>query len=124
MIGLALAGEVLELLASVLGAKRLGGSTRGAWLAMAGSLLGALIGLVLGTGLPVVGNVLGCLMCSALGACLGSIWGERSLGRPWEHSLQIGGAAFWGRLLGTLSKAILGTAIVLVFMAAIWLHAL
>lgn len=121
LVVLALAGEVVELAAGSLGVQRLGGSSRGIWLSLAGSMLGALLGLFLGTGLPVVGNVIGCLMGSALGACGGAILGERSLGRPLEHSLQIGGAAFWGRLVGTLGKVILGTAIVLAFMTAIWL---
>lgn len=120
MIFFAVIGEVLEFFAGALGVQRLGGSTRSAILALVGSLVGAVCGFALGSGVPVIGNVIVSVAGSALGACVGSIAGERSLGQPWEHSLQVGSAAFWGRVLGTLAKAFCGTFVVAIFLTALW----
>lgn len=121
MLVFALVGEILEFAAGAFGARRLGGSPRSAVLAVVGSILGAIIGLLIGSGVPVIGNVIASLAGSAFGACAGSILGERSLGKSWEHSVQVGGAALWGRLLGTLGKTFCGTMVVAIFLAAIWL---
>lgn len=120
MFAFALLGEALEFFAGALGVQRIGGSTRSATLALVGSLIGAICGFALGSGVPVIGNVIVSLAGSALGACVGSIVGERSLGQPWEHSLQVGSAAFWGRILGTMAKAFCGTFVAAIFLTALW----
>lgn len=120
MLAFAVVGEILETAAGAFGARRLGGSPRSAVLAVVGSIVGAIIGLVIGSGIPIVGNVIASLAGSALGACVGSIAGERSIGKSWEHSVQVGGAALWGRLLGTLGKTFCGTMVVAIFLAAVW----
>lgn len=116
----ALVGEALEFFAGALGVQRLGGGKRSAALALMGSIVGAIAGFALGSGVPVIGNVIASLVGSALGALAGSVVGERWLGRPWEHSLQVGSAAFYGRLLGTLAKAMCGAVVVSIFLIAIW----
>lgn len=115
-------GEVLEFAASALGASRVGGSKRGTALAMGGSIAGAITGLFVGTAIPIpiVGNVLASLLLGAAGAFTGALVGERWAGKDWDTSIQIGSAAFWGRLLGTVGKAVCGTIACGVFMAAIW----
>jgi len=120
MLLFAILGEVLEFFAGALGVKKVGGSTRSTVLAVVGSVVGGLAGFFVGSGVPVIGNVVASLAGSALGAWIGSIAGERSLGQPWEHSLQVGGAAFWGRLFGTLAKAFCGTCVAAIFLAALW----
>ena len=120
IVAIALIGEALEFFAGALGVQRLGGGTRSAVLALVGSLIGAVGGFMLGSGVPVVGNVIASLVGSALGACVGSIIGERSLGQAWEHSLQVGGAAFWGRILGTIAQALCGTLVAAIFLTALW----
>lgn len=120
MLAFATLGEILEFAAGAFGARRLGGSPRSAVLAVVGSIIGAIVGLIIGSGIPVIGNVVASLAGSALGACIGSIVGERSIGKSWEHSVQIGGAALWGRLLGTLGKTFCGTMVVAIFLAALW----
>ena len=121
LTALAALGELFEFLAGVLGVKKLGGSARSTWLALLGSLVGALLGFVMGSGIPVIGNVIASVLGSAVGALVGTIYGERTDGKAWEHSLQVGSAAFIGRILGTLGKLALGTAMLVIFLAAIWL---
>ncbi|MCC6508392.1 MAG: DUF456 domain-containing protein [Pirellulaceae bacterium] len=121
LVLLAATGETLEFLAGALGVKKLGGSRRSTWLAVLGSLAGAVLGFVVGSGIPVVGNVLMSLLGSALGAFGGALYGERTAGSDWEPALQIGGAAFIGRLLGTASKLLCGAMMLIIFLAAIWI---
>lgn len=123
MIAVAGLGELLEFVASALGAKRQGATTRGTALAILGSVVGAIAGLFFGTAIPIpiVGNVIGSLLLGAAGAFAGAIAGERWAGKDWDTSLQIGSAAFWGRLLGTIGKVVCGTVVCAVFMAAVWL---
>lgn len=116
-------GEVLEFAASALGASRMGGSKRGTVLAVLGSIVGAIAGLFCGTiiPIPILGSVIASLLLGASGAFAGAITGERWAGKDWDASFQIGGAAFWGRLLGTVGKAVCGTIACAIFLFAIWL---
>lgn len=124
VVGLfAIVGEILEFAASALGASRLGGSKRGTVLAIFGSIGGAVLGLFSGALIPVpiIGSLIASLLLGAGGAFVGAVAGERWAGKDWDASLQIGNAAFWGRLLGTVGKAVCGTIACGVFLAAIWL---
>ncbi len=114
--GLALVGEVLELLAGMAGSQAAGGSRRGA----TGALLGALLGGVIGTfliPLPVLGSLLGTCGGAAIGA-----WGcELSGGRTARASLKAGVGAGVGRFAGTLAKLVIGIAIwITVAIASFW----
>ena len=120
LVILAAVGELFEFLAGALGVKKLGGSNRSTWFALVGSMAGALLGFVFGSGVPVIGNIIASVLGSALGALIGTIYGERTDGKEWEHSLQVGSAAFIGRILGTLGKLALGTAMLVIFLAALW----
>lgn len=124
VIGLvAIVGEILEFAASALGASRLGGSKRGTVLAIFGSIGGAVLGLFSGALIPVpiIGSLIASLLFGAGGAFVGAVAGERWAGKDWDASLRIGNAAFWGRLLGTVGKAVCGTIACGVFLAAIWI---
>jgi uncharacterized protein len=117
---LALVGELVELGASAAGVRRVGGSRRGAVLALIGSVVGAMTGLFVGIPIPVIGSVIAALLFAGLGALLGAMLGELTAGRSIADSWKIGQAAFWGRLFGTLAKALIGAvmagvAIALVF---------
>ena len=77
-------------------------------------------GLFVGVPIPVVGSVVGAVLFAGLGALLGAMLGELAAGRSLATSWKVGRAAFWGRLLGTLAKALIGAvmagvAIALVF---------
>jgi uncharacterized protein YqgC (DUF456 family) len=106
--GLAILGEIVELAASATGVKRVGGSRRGALLALVGSLFGAAAGLFVGVPIPVVGPVVAALVFAGLGALAGAMLGELSAGRSLAASWTVGRAAFWGRLFGTLAKTLIG----------------
>jgi uncharacterized protein YqgC (DUF456 family) len=106
--GLAILGEAVEFFASATGVKRAGGSRRGAVLALAGSAVGAITGLFVGIPIPVVGSIVAALFFAGLGALLGAMLGEVWAGRSWEASWEVGQAAFWGRLLGTMAKTLIG----------------
>lgn len=109
--GVALVGEILELVASSMGAAKAGGTRRGAVGALVGGIVGAIAGLPF---LPPIGPVLG----SAAGAGLGALLAERHGGnKTWSESARIGTGAAIGRLSATLIKVML--AIVVVFILGI-----
>lgn len=113
MLILAIIGEVIELIASLIGTKKMGGSGRGATLSVVGSIIGAFVGMFVGLPIPIplVGSLVGALFFASLGAMVGAMIGEYTLGCNWEKNAKIGIAAFVGRLLGTFGKIIMGAAI-------------
>jgi len=119
ILGLAVLGEVLESLASAFGAAKGGGSKRAAVLALAGSIIGGIAGLFVGVPIPVVGSLFAALLFGGLGALAGAMVGETWKGRDLDESWRVGKAAFWGRLLGTLTKSITGSVMVVVTVVAL-----
>lgn len=117
--GLALIGEFVELFAGAAGVNRLGGSWRAAILALFGSVVGAFVGLFVGIPIPVIGSLVAALVFAGMGALVGAVIGESWKGRTMEHSLEIGQAAFWGRIMGTLAKTIIGAIMVGAALAAV-----
>jgi uncharacterized protein YqgC (DUF456 family) len=63
--------------------------------------------------------MLAALLFGGLGALAGAMIGETWAGRNLEDSLRVGHGAFWGRLLGTLGKILLGSVMIAVVTAAI-----
>jgi uncharacterized protein YqgC (DUF456 family) len=120
LLVLALFGELLEFLASALGASQAGGSRRSAALALGGSLVGGVLGLFVGFPIPVIGPVVAALLLGGAGALVGAALGERWKGRNWDDSVRVGQAAFWGRLLGTLGKAFVGTLMMILILVALF----
>jgi uncharacterized protein len=114
LILLAVVGEVLEFAASVMGTRKMGGSSRGATLSVVGSIVGGLLGVLFGIPIPVpvVGMLISGVLFASLGALAGAMIGEYSLGTSMEQSTKIGLAAGVGRMLGTFGKIIMGAAIV------------
>jgi uncharacterized protein YqgC (DUF456 family) len=121
IVGLAMLGEVIEFAAGAAGAKKAGGSRRSAWLALAGGVAGALIGVFAGVviPIPIIGSMIGALLFAGLGSLGGAVLGETWVGRDADHSWRVGKAAFWGRLMGTLGKIVVGAVIVSVVLAAL-----
>ena len=115
---LAVLGEVVEFYAGVVGARKAGGTRRGAL----GALLGALVGGVAGTILiPIPIPGLGSLLGACGGAAVGA-WGlELHSGREMRASVKSGVGAGAGRFAGTVGKLIIGVVIwVIVAVAAFW----
>jgi uncharacterized protein YqgC (DUF456 family) len=123
LAALALAGEAIELVASALGAKKHGGSKRGALLAIVGSMIGAMFGATLGLPIPVVGSIAGVVLGASLGAMIGAMLGEIWKGRDAQQTWKIGGGAFWGRLWGTVAKTAVGTLMAVLVLAVLALDA-
>jgi uncharacterized protein YqgC (DUF456 family) len=119
--GLAVVGEIIEFLAGAMGASKAGGSRRGAVLALLGSLGGGLLGIFVGVPIPIVGPIIGALAFASLGALTGAVIGEQWKGKTWDESFRVGHAAFWGRLLGTLGKALVGTFMIVVVLVSVFL---
>jgi uncharacterized protein YqgC (DUF456 family) len=88
LAGLAL---LIDFVAGLLGAKRVGASTRALW----GASLGALVGLFFG--LPGL----------LLGPFAGAVLGELSSGSKMEKATQVGIGTWLGLLFGTLAKVAL-----------------
>lgn len=119
MAALAAGGELAELAASMWGAHRAGGSRRAAMFALAGSLIGAIGGGIVGMPIPIVGPAIAAVMGGALGALIGASLAEHSRGEQVGKSWRVGEAAFWGRLVGTGIKTIVATIIAAVIVGAI-----
>lgn len=118
LVGLAIVAELLELAASALGAKRAGGSRRGAVLAIGLSIVGAFVGVSFGSVIPLIGNLVGAIVGAGLGALTGAMLGETWKGRTLAESWKVGHAAFWGRILGALAKIGIGTAMAVIALIA------
>ena len=116
LVVLAVVGEILEFMAGAAGAKKAGGSSRGALAAIVGGIVGAIAGTFL-IPIPLLGSLLG-----AAGGAGVAAWGvELSSGRTPQAAIRIGWGAGVGRLLGTLYKLIVGIAIWFVAaLAAFW----
>jgi hypothetical protein len=70
---------------------------------------------------PVLGTAVGLVLGAALGAMGGAILGEKSAGKNTDESLRLGKIAFWGRLLGSVSKIVIaGLLVALATLAAIF----
>ena len=114
LIVIALIGELIEFATSVVGTKKLGGSTLGATYSVIGSVIGGLAGAIIGLPIPIplMGPLVGSILFASTGALIGAMIGEGQKGKPLKDSAQIGAAAFAGRFLGTVGKLVMGSAMV------------
>ena len=97
---------VLDFLASVLGAKKLGATWRG----MVGAVIGGMVGLFFS--LPGL----------ILGPLLGAFLFEFAAGREWRESAKAGGGALLGLALGTLGKVVCCVVMIGVFTLSVMLN--
>lgn len=93
---------VIEIMATSMGAKRVGAS----WKAMLGAGVGTIVGLFFG--------IPGLL----LGPFIGAVLGEYIALRDWKQAGKIGFGAWLGLLVGTAAKIALSFAMVGIFLAA------
>jgi uncharacterized protein YqgC (DUF456 family) len=107
LIGIAVvgvAGLCIDLLAGVLGAKRVGASRQALW----GALFGTVIGLFFG-----IAGVL-------LGPFLGAVLGELAAGNSPLRSTQVGVGTWIGLIFGTLMKLVCSVTMVALLGAGWW----
>jgi uncharacterized protein YqgC (DUF456 family) len=116
LAGLALLGEIVEFAAGAAGAAKQGASKRSVALAMIGAVVGSVLGLAVGTPVPVLGSFVMALLGGAAGAFFGAYLGEAWKGRPHESRVAAGRGAFTGRIWGAFGKLAVG-AIMLVIVA-------
>lgn len=113
VIGLAVLGELLEFALGAAGAARKGASRRAMILSAIVAMVGSIAGSAGGSFVfPVVGTIFGAILGGAAGAFLGALLGEYWRGSDHEKGFQIGTAAFFGRLLGTVAKLMVAAAMV------------
>lgn len=116
---LAAMGELAEFVASSAATSKAGGSRRSVALALLGSIVGGLVGLFVAMPIPVIGPLIGALLLGGLGAFGGAVLGEKWAGQDNDRSIEVGKAAFWGRLYGTLTKTAFGLLMVLWFLGSL-----
>ena len=114
---LAVLGELFELCAGMIGARKSGAS----WPGSIAALFGAVTGAVLGTFLipipiPFLGTLLGA--CSGAGLCVWAM--EFSRGKKAEHSLRHAVGAGLGEFFGIITKFALGIVIWLIVAVAVF----
>jgi len=113
MLGLVIAGEIIESFLGSLMAKRYGASKWG----MLGAFVGGIAGAILGTPiLPIIGSIVGSFIGAAAGAVLFEYWHLRQL----EVSMPAGWGAVLGKLASSLIKIAIGLAMVIYTQFCIW----
>jgi uncharacterized protein YqgC (DUF456 family) len=115
VIAIAVIAELAEFIVTARATKRAGGSSRGAWWALGGSLVGALAGVPV----PIAGSLIGAF----LGAFLGAWLAELSLGRAVEHATRAAKGAVMGRITAVALKIAAAVAIAAWVIGAIVYHA-
>ena len=110
----AVLAEAIEFFAGTAGAAKYKASRRALVLSVMGSVVGSIIGAVIGVPVPIAGPAIGALLGGAIGAASGAAVGEDWKGRDLDTSLRVGAAAFWGRILGTVSKLGIGAVMVVI----------
>ncbi|MCE5325240.1 MAG: DUF456 domain-containing protein [Planctomycetaceae bacterium] len=109
---LAILGEIVEFVAGLAGARKASGT----WLGSIGALAGSLIGAVVGTFIIPV-PLLGTLIGACGGAFAGAMLMEMASGKPLKPAVAVGKGAGIGRLLGTIGKMAVG--VIMLIAAAI-----
>ena len=111
---LSVAGELIELLPSMMMARRAGASRRAAWSALAGGFLGMFL---LSLPLPIIGTVAG----GILGCFAGALAAELTVRDDVDGAVRVGLAAAAGRVVGIIGKLMVAMAMAgLAVGAAIW----
>lgn len=113
IITLAVIGELLEFGMQIIKAKKYGSSSSGTFAGVIGAFIGAIVLAPLFFGL-------GALIGAVIGAWLGCFIMEKAKGRETNEALHAAFGAMMGRLLGTILKCGVGSAIVAVTAHKIW----
>lgn len=111
LLGLALFGELVEMLLGVAMARRFGATRWG----MIGTFVGGLVGAAVGTAwIPILGSLLGAIV----GASAGAFAGEMLRGARARQSARAGAGALVGRMAATAFKLVIGLTIVFITLKA------
>lgn len=113
IIVLALAGEVLEFLLQLRGAKKYGSSSKGTFAGLVGAFIGALLGA------PILFG-LGALPGALLGAFVGCLIMELIGGRPIAEAKRAAWGALTGKFSGIILKITIGLTILVTGAQRVW----
>jgi uncharacterized protein YqgC (DUF456 family) len=102
----AILAQVFDYLAGAYGAKKMGSTAWGVWGSIIFGIIGMIIGNVIGM---ILGLFLGAIMCEF-------IFARKNL----NHSLKVGLGSVLGFLGGTVLKFILGIAMIIIFLVAVF----
>lgn len=106
VLAIAVTGEVIELVAGAIGARKFGGSKWASLGALAGGLVGALCGTFM-IPVPLFGTIIG----AVVGAFSGATGVELARGGTQADSIRVGKGAAFGHVTGNLTKFALGCVI-------------
>ncbi len=105
LIGIALLGEVVELTASVLTARKAGASRQAAWGGLIGGIVGMLFLSFLATvPVPVIGTLVGAMVGALIGCFGGAMIAELAVRRKLAQGTKVGLFSALGFVLGTVAK--------------------
>ena len=102
---LAILAGVLEFVAGLMGAKRVGASK----LALVGAALGTVAGIFMG--------LVGVLFMPLVGAAIGEYWSQKNQ----ERAAKVALATWLGLIVGMVAKVVLSFVMVGIFLVALWL---
>ena len=107
LLGLAIAGEVVEATLGALGAKKFGASRRSSLSVLVGGMLGGIVG---GVFAPIIGSLVGVI----IGGCLAPVIVEYAQQKEWPASFKAGLGALLGRMGGSLLKLLLAWVMIVI----------
>jgi uncharacterized protein YqgC (DUF456 family) len=113
LFGICLAGEVVEFVVQYWGARRFGGTNRGAWAAVVGAIVGGIFGAPFFFGL-------GALAGALLGAFTASLLVEMGQGRSFSEARHAAMGAMWSKVFGTVAKIGLGVFMLKLSIGPVW----
>ena len=119
VLGLAVAGEILEAVSGSAKAAQKGASRRAMILSLVVSMVGSIAGAML-VPIPVIGSAVGAVVGAAAGAFGGAWMGEAWVGSESSKRTEIGKAAMNGRMLGRFAKLTFGAAIFVFQLVSLW----
>ncbi len=119
VLGLAMAGEVLEMFTGSAKASKKGASRRAMVLSLLASMVGSIAGAFV-IPIPVIGSAIGAIVGAAAGAFGGAWMGEAWKGTEVSKRTEIGTAAMSGRMIGMLAKLAVGAAIFVFQLVSLW----
>jgi uncharacterized protein YqgC (DUF456 family) len=112
VIGIAIAGEILEYIIGMRSAKKYGASKAG----VAGAIIGGIIGAIVGVPVFLIGSLLGLF----IGAFLGAFVVEFFMKGDAEEAFKAGIGAFKGRVGAIMVKELLGIVMIIILVMAVF----
>ena len=112
LVGLAVVGEAIELLASMVTAKKAGASRQAAW----GGLLGGILGMfIFSIPVPIIGTIVGAILGCFCGALIGEYLARKKL----DQSAKVGLFSAVGFVLGMAAKLAIAFALSAILLTSV-----